>query len=90
MPAAAYSSSADLIEVDARADSRDQGAGLGGGFHVERDDDGVVHGLRSHIESNRFLRARQHAADAVARRRNSQPASLSGSEISRPPEVCGS
>ena len=45
---------ADLVEVDARADSGDQGAGGRGGFHVERDDDGVVHGFRRHMSRMAF------------------------------------
>ena len=57
---------ADLVKVDARPDSGDHGAGGSGGLHVQRDDDGVVHGFRHHTNRIAFSGARQHAADPVA------------------------
>ena len=79
---------ADLVEVDARPDSGDEGAGVGGGFHVERDDDGVVHGFGSHrMRTGVPPRSRTRP---IGKASVSFAASRSGRAMSRPPEVCGS
>ena len=79
---------ADLVEVDARADSLDESACGRRGFHVERDDDGVRDRFRGHKRRIGF--SPRASTRPMRQARVSFAASASGSVNNRPPEVWGS